>query len=124
MVKRADKPRFSSTDHLSAEAVAAFVDNELGHSARRRAMDHIAQCQECHEEIVAQRGAAERVRSCGADGVRAPDFLVERLARLSEADIAAGVGATDEHVPRSPRSFAQNLLNRVVSVLRAVKRKH
>lgn len=111
MAKRADKPRFSSTDHLSAEAVAAFVDNELGRSAHRRAMDHIAQCQECHEEIAAQRRAADRVRGGGNDEVRAPDFLVERLARMSEDDIAE-----EEHSPLT------NLRNWVVAALRAAKR--
>lgn len=120
MAKRADKPRFSSTDHLSAEAVAAFVDNELGRSARRRAMDHIAQCQECHEEIAAQRGAAERVRSCGADGVRAPDFLIERLARMSEEDLAAEPRSAEE---QSLRDDLRNRVSDALDALRAVKRK-
>ena len=77
---------FSSTDHLSPEAVAAYVDNELSTAAYRRAQQHLAQCPECQDEVAAQRGASERVRgSCGED-VRAPSSLVAKLSGLTKAE--------------------------------------
>lgn len=82
--------RFSSTDHLGPEAVAAYVDHELSAAAYRRAQQHLTQCPECHEEVVAQRGAAQRVRVLnGDDEVKAPSSLVARLAGLTEAEAGA-----------------------------------
>lgn len=83
--------QFSSTDHLSPEAVAAFVDGELSDSARRRAQGHIAQCAECHEEVVAQHQASQRMRFLRSDdNVKAPNSLVEKITNMCEDATPAG----------------------------------
>jgi len=44
--------RFSSTEHLASEAVAAFADGELRMAAYLRAARHIAECPECAAEVM------------------------------------------------------------------------
>lgn len=76
---------FSSTEHVSAEAVAAYVDSELSPSAAKRAETHLAQCPECAADVAAQRVASERVRGAeAAEGIHAPRSLVDRLAQICE----------------------------------------
>ena len=41
-------------DHLSTEAVAAYVDGELGERPYDRATRHLAECSECAAQVVAQ----------------------------------------------------------------------
>lgn len=108
------KRGFSSTDHLSPEAVAAFVDHELSPAARRRAQHHIAQCQECHEGVVQQLGASQRVRSACEDGVKAPTSLVERLSGMCEPVQGNASQSVDE----------QTLRSRVEDALRALLRQN
>ncbi|WP_311357153.1 anti-sigma factor family protein [Corynebacterium riegelii] len=101
--------RFSSTEHLGPEAVAAFVDGELSACATRRAQDHIAQCQECHEEVMAQRGASQRMRFLRTDEhVKAPTSLIEKLANMCDDDeLHDGTEAK-----RSPREKLADALQR------------
>ena len=59
-------PRFSSTDHLSVEAVAAYVDGELPMKAHLRAAGHLGRCPQCSAEVDALSaavagGAGQRV---------------------------------------------------------------
>ena len=49
--------QFGSTEHLSIEAVAAFVDGELRMTAHLRAAHHLSLCPECATEVEAQRQA-------------------------------------------------------------------
>ena len=57
--------QFGSTEHLSMEAVAAFVDGELRMTAHLRAAHHLSLCPECAAEIDAQRQARTALRdSC------------------------------------------------------------
>ena len=81
--------RFSSTEHLSPEAVAAFTDGELSNIAMRRARVHLAQCPECWAEVLAQRRTAQRVRGCNDEELHAPPSLVERLTQLRHEDARA-----------------------------------
>lgn len=117
-------PRFSSTDHLSAEAVAAFVDHELSPSAERRAADHVALCPECLADIVVQQRAAERLRrSDGAEEVHAPSSLVQRLAGLREDDLpepdgGRGAGAA---AATGPLSAPRRAISKVEAALRALR---
>lgn len=117
-------PRFSSTDHLSAEAVAAFVDHELSPSAERRAADHVALCPECLADIVVQQRAAERLRrSDGANEVHAPSSLVRRLAGLREEDLpepdgGRGAGAA---AATGPLSAPRRAISKVEAALRALR---
>ena len=57
--------RFGSTEHLSTEAIAAFVDGELRMSAHLRAAHHMSQCPQCSAEVDAQGQARTALRdSC------------------------------------------------------------
>src|SRR6202165_6074410 len=51
---------FGSTEHLSTEAIAAFVDGELRMNAHLPAAHHLSVCPQCATEVEAQRqsGAA------------------------------------------------------------------
>ena len=105
--------QFSSTDHLSPEAVAAFADGELSASATRRAKAHIAQCTECHEEVVSQLSAAQRIRFLRSDDcVKAPTALIEKLTSICED---ASAEAVEAKAPQPARS-------RVVEALEAIRR--
>jgi anti-sigma factor RsiW len=56
---------FGSTEHLSTEAIAAFVDGELRMSAHLRAAHHMSQCSHCSAEVEAQGQARAALRdSC------------------------------------------------------------
>jgi anti-sigma factor RsiW len=50
-------------DHLSAEAVAAYVDGELAERPFDRATRHLATCPECAAQVVAQAQARSALRS-------------------------------------------------------------
>ncbi len=54
--------RFGSTEHLSTEAVAAFVDGELRMNAHLRAAHHLSLCPQCAGEVDAQRQARAALR--------------------------------------------------------------
>ena len=77
------RERFSSTDHLGPEAVAAFADHELSSTALHRARVHVVQCEECRAEVNHQRAAAEKLRNCNVDdAVHAPLSLVQKICQL------------------------------------------
>ncbi|AWB83797.1 hypothetical protein [Corynebacterium liangguodongii] len=100
------KRPFSSTDHLSPEAVAAFADSELSPTALHRARVHIVKCEECRGAVSEQRAAAERLRHCDADGeVRAPLALVERLAKLPAESAGQDISYVDRREPYSVAEF-------------------
>lgn len=50
-------------DHLSAEAIAAYVDGELAERPYDRATRHLAACPECAAQVVAQGQARAALRS-------------------------------------------------------------
>ena len=54
--------QFRSTEHLSTEAVAAFVDGELRMNAHMRAATHLSMCADCGAEVDAQRQARAALR--------------------------------------------------------------
>ncbi|MGV0717448.1 anti-sigma E factor RseA [Mycolicibacterium sp. XJ662] len=54
--------QFSSTEHLSTEAIAAFVDGELRMNAHLRAASHMSMCPQCAAEVDAQRQARAALR--------------------------------------------------------------
>ena len=62
--------QFGSTEHLSTEAIAAFVDGELRMNAHLRAAHHLSLCPECAAEVEAQRQARAALR----DSHRYPQF--------------------------------------------------
>ncbi|AFM18622.1 hypothetical protein Mycch_3897 [Mycolicibacterium chubuense NBB4] len=72
--------QFGSTEHLSIEAIAAFVDGELRMTAHLRAAHHLSLCSECAMEVDAQRQAREALRdSCP---VAMPSSLLGLLSQI------------------------------------------
>lgn len=113
------KPRqFASVEHLSPEAVAAFVDGELTDLAAHRARVHLVHCAECRAEIERQRGASEWLRGSNiTDEVRAPRDLLNRLAGIATGPVCPGPDAES-----TPTQEPQGLLDRMEMLMRAVKR--
>lgn len=71
--------RFRSTEHLSTEAIAAFVDGELRMTAHLRAGHHLSLCPQCAGEVDAQRQARSALRdSCP---IAIPSALLGLLSR-------------------------------------------
>ncbi len=99
--------QFSSTEHLSAEAIAAFVDGELRMNAHLRAAHHLFLCPRCASEVDDQSRARAALRE--SHPVRMPSTLLGLLSdipRCSSPDEAppseraAGRGARDERERR------------------------
>lgn len=86
--------QFGSTEHLSTEAVAAFVDGELRMTAHLRAAHHVSMCPDCAAEIEAQRQARSALRdSCPID---IPTNLLGMLAQIPhQTDDEADQSASD-----------------------------
>lgn len=114
------KRKFSSVEHLSPEAVAAFCDDELVDSAAHRARVHLVHCADCRKEIHRQRGASELLRGLNSsEKLRAPRDLVARLSRISDVVNGSGPNATDAPMPQ-PEDF----MDKVETFLRAFRRIH
>ncbi len=72
--------QFGSTEHLSTEAVAAFVDGELRMTAHLRAAHHLSLCPQCATEVEAQRQARAALRdSCP---IAIPSSLLGMLSQI------------------------------------------
>ncbi|CAM2999211.1 zf-HC2 domain-containing protein [Skermania piniformis] len=86
--ERAASRRFRSTEHLSFEAVAAFVDGELTMTAHLRAGHHIAECPECAAEVDGQRHASGELRRLPQ--VSMPATLLGSLNQIPYCDVDCG----------------------------------
>lgn len=71
---------FLSTDHLSTEAAAAYVDGRLPQAGQIRADAHLGLCAQCRREIDDQREARRALRGSGP--IRMPSDLRDRLRDL------------------------------------------
>ncbi|WP_214404523.1 zf-HC2 domain-containing protein [Pseudonocardia lacus] len=75
-------------DHLSLDAVVAFVDDELDPGPRERATRHAASCRECAAQVVAQTQARVALRT--AAGPQLPSSLLSSLRSIPQhADLPA-----------------------------------
>ena len=74
--------QFSSTDHLSIEAVAAYVDGELPMKAHLRAGSHLSLCQQCAAEVDAQGQARAALRE--SRPVTMPSTLMGLLSQIPQ----------------------------------------
>jgi hypothetical protein len=71
---------FGSTEHLSTEAIAAFVDGELRMAAHLRAGHHLSLCAQCAAEVDAQGQARAALRdSCP---INIPSGLLGLLSQI------------------------------------------
>lgn len=76
-------PRFSSTDHLATEAVAAYVDGELPMKAHLRAASHLSACPQCAAEVDAQTQARSALRE--SRPVTMPSSLMGLLSAIPQS---------------------------------------
>ena len=72
--------QFGSTEHLSIEAISAFVDGELRMNAHLRAAHHISLCSECAAEVDGHRRAREALRD--SNPIRVPSTLLGLLSQI------------------------------------------
>ena len=72
--------QFGSTEHLSIEAISAFVDGELRMNAHLRAAHHISLCPECAAEVEGHRHAREALRD--SHPIRVPSTLLGLLSQI------------------------------------------
>ena len=72
--------QFGSTEHLSTEAVAAFVDDELRMTAHLRAAHHLSLCPQCAAEVEAQRQARSALRD--SRPIAIPSSLLGLLSQI------------------------------------------
>ncbi|MDU0478315.1 zf-HC2 domain-containing protein [Staphylococcus chromogenes] len=107
---------FDSIEHLSAEAIAGYVDNELPPVAMSRARVHLVHCAECRAEVQAQRRAAERLRQSAEEDITVPSSLLDRL-NLIEKCCPEGPEVDD-----LPAQRAENFVARLETFYRAVKK--
>ena len=102
-------PQFSSTDHLSAEAVAAYVDGELLMKAHLRAAGHLSRCPQCAAEVEAQSQARDALRDSRSPNL--PSSLMGLLSAIPQSapedPVPPPVGGQPPipapPVPRAPR---------------------
>lgn len=90
--------QFGSTEHLSTEAIAAFVDGELRMSAHLRAAHHLSLCPQCAAEVEGQSRARAALRD--SRPIRIPSSLLGLLSEIpnSPHDVAS---ARDEDTGRA-----------------------
>lgn len=93
--------KFKPLDHLSTEAIAAFIDGELSVAAMHRARVHLLHCEQCAQEVMAQREAVEHLKNSHQPCI--PESLVEKLTSLADW-CPAGPGA-EESSRQRPASF-------------------
>lgn len=96
--------RFLSTDHLSTEAVAAYVDARLPPTGQARADAHLARCPQCRSDVEAQGDARHALRGSGP--IQMPGELRERLRHLGDATAPEPVRAPQ---PAPPHPWARLL---------------
>jgi anti-sigma factor RsiW len=93
-------------DHLSSEAIAAFVDGELAPGPYARAMQHLRQCPECDSQVYGQGQASAALRMAGCPNLSST-FLSTLRSIPQDADL-----------PAPPAGLAMTPDGEFVSVLR------
>ncbi|OBF20944.1 RNA polymerase subunit sigma-70 [Mycobacterium kubicae] len=72
--------QFASTEHLSTEAIAAFVDGELRMNAHLRAAHHLSLCPQCAAEVDDHSRARAALRD--SQPIRIPSDLLGLLSEI------------------------------------------
>ena len=107
--------RFGSTEHLSTEAIAAFVDGELRMSAHLRAAHHMSMCPQCSAEVDAQGQARSALRdSCP---IVVPTSLLGALSQIPHRAPA------DEPVDPPPESSLDGVTSQFAADAPRARRK-
>jgi Putative zinc-finger len=95
-------------DHLSPEAVAAFVDEELAPGPHARAQRHLSVCPECSAQVRAQAQARSALRTAAAPCV--PSSLLSMLQSIPQS----------AELPPAPHGLAVSEDGQLVSTMRAL----
>ena len=90
--------QFNSTEHLSTEAIAAYVDGELRMKAHLRAGHHLTLCPQCAAEVDAQGQARAALRD--SRPISMPNSLMNLLSQIPQS-------THDETLPPPPSLTAQ-----------------
>lgn len=93
-------------DHLSSDAIVAFVDGELAPGPHRRATQHLRQCPECAAQVGAQGQARSALRT--AAGPSLPSSLLTSLRSIPQ----------DTDLPAPPAGLAMTADGQLVAVVR------
>ncbi|MDN5857630.1 MAG: zf-HC2 domain-containing protein [Pseudonocardia sp.] len=93
-------------DHLSTEAVVAYVDDELAAGPHDRATRHLASCGECAAHVNAQRRARSALRT--AETPCLPSSLLSALRSIPQ----------DAELPPPPAGLAVTADGQFVDVVR------
>ncbi|OBH79974.1 anti-sigma E factor RseA [Mycobacterium scrofulaceum] len=94
--------QFGSTEHLSVEAIAAFVDGELRMNAHLRAAHHLSLCPQCAAEVDGQSRARAALRD--SHPIRIPSALLGLLAEIPyDSPDDATTRASDRFADRDAR---------------------
>lgn len=94
--------QFGSTEHLSVEAIAAFVDGELRMNAHLRAAHHLSLCAQCAAEVDDQSRARAALRD--SRPIRIPSTLLGMLADIPyESPEDSSTQAPDRFADRDGR---------------------
>lgn len=99
-------------DHLSAEAVAAYVDGELDDRPYDRATRHLATCGECAAQVVAQGQASAALQSARCPSL--PSSLMRSLRSIPQA----------AQVPPAPNGLAMTSDGQMVAMLAPAPEPH
>ena len=75
--------QFGSTEHLSIEAIAAYVDGELRMKSYLRAAHHLSLCPECAAEVEGQTQARSALRE--SLPISMPSSLLGLLSQIPES---------------------------------------
>ncbi|MCV7347508.1 anti-sigma E factor RseA [Mycolicibacterium rhodesiae] len=75
--------QFGSTEHLSIEAIAAYVDGELRMKSYLRAAHHLSLCPECAAEVEGQSQARTALRD--SLPINMPSSLLGLLSQIPQA---------------------------------------
>ncbi|MGA9494032.1 MAG: anti-sigma E factor RseA [Mycobacterium sp.] len=90
--------QFGSTEHLSTEAIAAFVDGELRMNAHLRAAHHISLCPDCAAEVEGHRRARAALRD--SHPIRIPSTLLGLLSQIPHCPPDDDAGTNPWEPPR------------------------
>jgi anti-sigma factor RsiW len=94
--------QFGSTEHLSIEAIAAFVDGELRMTAHLRAAHHLSLCPDCAAEVDDQSRARSALRDHDSHPIRIPTGLLGLLSEIQHSPLD-GTDDRPDPLDRSPR---------------------
>ena len=90
--------QFRSTEHLSLEAIAAFVDGELRMNAHLRAAHHLSMCPQCASDVEDHSRARAALRD--SHPIRIPSSLLGLLSEIPQHP-------QDDALPPLPDNFAE-----------------